>query len=142
MQSGSRTIDRVDDSLSAAIGTKEHTGRVRGVSVYRGWKDYYDGAKPHRRPRAKVNKDEMESRLAEVREEVRQEVCREITMEYTQKMVKLESRLLNQMSQMKQSTLPSENQPPILPGIRRSSQASGTEVLGDLDNLKVITSCS
>jgi hypothetical protein len=138
VNSGSRIVDRVDDSLSAALGNKEHTGRVRGVSVYRGWKDVYDGPKPHRRPRAKVNKDEMESRLAQVRQEVRQE----ITMEYTQKMVELESRLLNQMSQMKQSTQPSENGPPISPGIRRSSQGSGTEVLGDLDNLKVITTCS
>ena len=107
--SGSRTVERVDDSLSAALGNKEHTGRVRGVSVYRGWKDVYDGPAPKRRPRAKVNKEEMESRL---------------------------------VNQMVHITQPSENQPPISPGFRRSSQASGTEVHGDLDNLQVITTCS
>ena len=88
----------MDDSLSAALGNKEHTGRVRGVSVYRGWKDVYDGPKPRRRPRAKVNKDEMESRLAQVREEVRQE----LTMEYDGKMAELESRLVNRMAQITQ----------------------------------------
>ena len=122
--SGLRTVDRVDDSLSAALGNKEHTGRVRGVSVYRGWKDVYDGPAPKRRPRDKVNKDEMESRLTQ------------LTQDYNRKIAELESRFLNHTNQ------PSENQPPVSPGFRRSSQASGTEVLGDLDNLKVITTCS
>ena len=125
--SGSRTVERVDDSLSAALGNKEHTGRVRGVSVYRGWKDVYDGPAPKRRPRAKVNKEEMESRLAQ------------LSQEYQRQMAELESRLVNQMVHI---TQPSENQPPISPGFRRSSQASGTEVHGDLDNLQVITTCS
>ena len=125
--SGLRTVDRVDDSLSAALGNKEHTGRVRGVSVYRGWKDVFDGPAPKRRPRDKVNKDEMESRLTQ------------LTQDYNRKIAELESRLVNQMVNINQ---PSENQPPISPGFRRSSKASGTEVLGDLDNLKVITICS
>lgn len=129
------TFDRQDDSLSAALGNKEHTGRVRGRGVYTGWKDVYEGPKPKRRPRNKVNKDEMESRLAQVREEVRQE----IRMDYEARMAEMESRLQYQMSQIQ----PAEHQSPISPaGVRRSSQASGTESPGNLDNLKVITTCS
>ncbi|XP_078173938.1 uncharacterized protein LOC144567639 [Carex rostrata] len=59
-------------------------------------------------------------------------------MEYTQKLAELESRMVNQMHQIRQ---PSEDQPPVSPGVRRSSQASGTEVLGGLDNLKEATAC-
>ena len=132
VNSGARTVARQEDSLSLALPNPEHTGRVRGIGVYSGWKEVFNGPKPRRRPRAKVNKDEMESRLAQVRQEVREE----ITEFYTQRMAELESRLMNQMNQI---TQPSEHQPPISPGFRRSSQASGTEVLGELDNLKVIT---
>ena len=135
VNSGSMTVERVDDSLSAALGTKEHTGRVRGVSVYCGWTDVYDGPKPKRRPRAKVSTEEMESRLAQVR----QEVCEEFRTEYDGRMAEFESRWINQITSLTQQ---SEQQPPVSPGFRRSSQASGTEVLGVLDNLQVITTCS
>jgi hypothetical protein len=135
VNSGARTVARQEDSLSLALPNPEHTGRVRGRGVYTGWKEEFNGAKPRRRPRAKVNKDEMESRLAQVRQEVREE----LSMEYNQKLAELESRMVNQMHQIRQ---PSEDRPPVSPGIRRSSQASGTEVIGGLDNLKVTTTCS
>ena len=127
--SGVRTVARQQDSLSLALPNPEHTGRVRGRGVYSGWKEIFTRPKPPRRPRAKVNKEEMESRLAQVRQEVREEM----SVFYDQRVAELESRLMSQITQ------PAEHQPPISPGFRRSSQASGTEVLGELDNLKVIT---
>ena len=128
VNSGARTVARQEDSLSLALPNPEHTGRVRGRGVYRGWKDEFNGTKTRRKgPRNKVNKDEMESRLAQVREE-----C-------ANKMAELESRMVDQMNQIRQ---PSEDQPPVSPAFRRSSQASGTEVLCELDNLKVINTCS
>ena len=140
VNSGARTVARQEDSLSLALPNPEHTGRVRGRGAYRGWKDEFNGTKTRRKgPRNKVNKAEMESRLAQVREEVREQVRLEITMEYTQKMAELESRMVDQMNQFRQ---PSEDQPPVSPAFRRSSQASGTEVLCELDNLKVINTCS
>lgn len=136
VNSGARTVARQEDSLSLALPNPEHTGRVRGRGAYRGWKDEFNGTKTRRKgPRNKVNKDEMESRLAQVRQEVREE----LSMEYNQKLAELESRMVNQMHQIRQ---PSEDRPPVSPRIRRSSQASGTEVIGGLDNLKVTTTCS
>ena len=121
MESGLRIVSRQDDSLSAALPNKEHTGRVRGEGSYKGWKDTFTGPRPRiKRPRAKVDQQEMESQLAEVR----------------QQLAEMESRL---MTHMQHNMQPPEHATPISPGIRRSSQGSGTEVLCGLDNLKVIT---
>ena len=127
VSSGARTVERQNDSLAAALGNPEHTGRVRGVRAYRGWKDVFrvEGEKSRRKPRARVDKDEI---VAQVRAEV--------SKEYDAKLAEMESRLLNRFSSLAQQ---SEQPPPISPGVRRSSQASGTWALDDLENLKVIT---
>jgi hypothetical protein len=126
VNSGARTVSAHEDSLSAALENPEHTGRVRGVGAYRGWKEVFGGPKPRRRPRGKLNKDEI---VAQIRQEVR--------AEYDTKLAEMESRLAQQIASL---TQPSEQPPPISPGIRRSSQASGTCV-DSLGHLKVITTC-
>lgn len=127
VNSGARSVERQDDSLSIALGNPEHPGRVRGVGAYRGWKDVFNGPKPRRKSRAKVNKDEI---VAQIRKEV--------SAEYAAKIEELETRLRADFTAMAQ---PAEQAPPTPTGVRRSSQASGTFGY-DLDRLKVITTCS
>lgn len=131
VNSGARSVERQNDSLSAALENPEHPGRVRGVGVYRGWKEVFrvEGQKPRRKSRAKVNKDEI---VAQIRAEV--------SKEYDARFAEMEAMLTQIRSA---TTQPSEQPPPISPGIRRSSQASGTwGANDDLDNLKVINTSS
>ena len=134
VSSGARSVERQNDSLAAALGNPEHTGRIRGVEAYRGWKEVFrvKGEKSRRKPRARVDKDEI---VAQVCEEVSKEYDAKMA-EYDAKMAEMESRLLNRFSSL---ALQSEQPPPISPGVRRSSQASGTWALDDLENLKVLT---
>jgi len=123
VRSGTRAVDRQNDALSAVLDNPEHTGRVRGVGVNSGWKEVFNGPAPRRKSRTKVDREEL---VAEIR------------AKYDAKMADMEVRLLSRMSSMTHA--PSDPPSPTSPGIRRSSQASGT-YHDYLDNLKVITTC-
>jgi hypothetical protein len=123
--SGVRTCSRENDSLSQTLDNPEHPGRVRGVGVYKGFKDVFRSEKPKRRSRAKVTDEERDARLR-----------REIQQEYEARMAEMEARIVSRVTSH-QFTHPSEQGPPISPGIRRSSQASGNWE-DKFDNLKVI----
>ena len=117
--SGVRTCSRDNDSLAQALGNPEHPGRVRGVGVYRSFKDVFRSEKPKTRGRPTNAQLRME-----------------LEKEYDLKLAQMEARLLSRMASH-QFAHPSEQGLPISPGIRRSNETSGTG--GDeFDRMKVI----
>ena len=131
--SGVRTCSREHESLSQTLDNPEHPGRVRGVGVYKGFKDVFRSEKPKRRSRAKVTDEERDARL---RREIQEEYDKRLAERMAEMEARMEARIVNRVTSH-QFTHPSEQGPPISPGIRRSSQASGTWE-DEFDNLKVI----
>lgn len=121
VNSGARTVSRQNDELSQTLENPEHPGRVRGVGVHLGFKDVFGGSKPRRK------REKQDAKIERLRQQMQQE--------HDSKMVEMESRIFERLSsQFRQQY---DHPPPISPGFRRSSQASGT--WGDaFDNLKVI----
>lgn len=127
--SGVRTCSRENDSLSQTLDNPEHPGRVKGVGVYKGFRNVFRSEKPKRRSRAKVTEEERDARL-------RRKIQKEYELRMAEIEARMEARIVNRVTSH-QFTHPSEQGPPISPGIRRSSQASGTWE-DEFDNLKVI----
>ena len=123
--SGVRTCSRENDSLTQTLDNPERPGQVRGVGVYKGFKDVFRSEKPKRRSRAKAIEEEKDARLRQ-----------EIQKEYEAKMAEMETRIVSHVTSH-QFTHLSEQGLPISPEIRRSSQASGTWE-DEFDNMKVI----
>jgi hypothetical protein len=119
--------------LSQTLDNPEHPGRVRGVSVYKGFRNVFHSEKPKRRSRAKVTDEERDARL---RREIQEEYDKRLAERMAEMEARMEARIVNRVTSH-QFTHPSEQGPPISPGIRRSSQASGTWE-DEFDNLKVI----
>ena len=121
--SGVRTCSRDNDSLAQALGNPEHPGRVRGVGVYRGFKDVFRSEKP--KTRSRTTNAQLRIELQKQYEEQLKEMEQRV-----------EQRVLSRIASH-QFAHPSEQGLPISPGIRRSSEASGTGE-DEFDSMKVI----
>lgn len=110
VSSGVRTCSRENDSLTQSLDNPEHPGRVRGVGVYKGFRNVFHSEKPKRRSHAKVTDEERDARL-------RREIQQEYETRLAERMAEMEARIVNRVTSH-HFTHPSEQGPPISPGIR------------------------